>query len=287
MGMSKLIASVEILRPHLALMAGICALSSWLYLADPPIFSQGFLLFLSVFLISAGTMPLNDVIDLSADRINRPQRPLPSGRLRISEAIVLFTVTSGTGLLAAWLINGRAGMWALLIFLLAGFYNIKGKKWGLWGNIMVSASVMSTFVMGTLAADRSASPLLVYAMFLGFLISLTLETAGDLLDEAGDRKTYGSSFAIRWGVRRVKGFYGALVLLFGLLALGIPLMIEEIPKTATWIMIGPVLGYTLLSAGFLCVTKQNETNRKKGTAIILGQALLMTLSLAVIFFLPA
>lgn len=52
---------------------------------------------LAVLCFSAGTMPLNDAVDLEADLINRPSRPIPSGRISISRAIGLFAIVSALG----------------------------------------------------------------------------------------------------------------------------------------------------------------------------------------------
>src|SRR5262249_38236141 len=50
--------------------------------------------FLTASLMMAGTMILNDIHDLSADRVNNPTRPLVAGKMGLSEARVLSVMFS-------------------------------------------------------------------------------------------------------------------------------------------------------------------------------------------------
>ena len=52
-------------------------------------FLQNFLLSLTFFMIGAGFNGLNDIVDVEADRISRPERPLPSNRLKMDHAVKL------------------------------------------------------------------------------------------------------------------------------------------------------------------------------------------------------
>ncbi|MBO0889036.1 UbiA family prenyltransferase, partial [Candidatus Bathyarchaeota archaeon] len=54
-----------------------------------PSLSEAVLGFLTASLLLAGTMVLNDIQDVQIDRVNSPDRPLPSGRVGIREAYVL------------------------------------------------------------------------------------------------------------------------------------------------------------------------------------------------------
>ncbi len=70
---------------------------------------------------------LNDILDVRHDAAFRPQRPIPAGRIRLGQAIV---VTVGA-LIVAVLGGGAMGTWSLYITLVTAigllFYNATGK----------------------------------------------------------------------------------------------------------------------------------------------------------------
>lgn len=85
-------------------------------------------LILSSCCLYAGGVVLNDVFDRDLDRIERPERPIPSGRVSTPRAAVL-----GGGLLAAGVVSGAvaslaAGGIALAIALLVLLYDAWGKR---------------------------------------------------------------------------------------------------------------------------------------------------------------
>ena len=60
-------------------------------------------------LLNGGNNALNQIYDLEIDRVNKPRRPLPSGRLTIAQAWRFSAVTYGLALILAWLVapHGR------------------------------------------------------------------------------------------------------------------------------------------------------------------------------------
>ena len=54
-------------------------------------------------IMNAGSNGLNQIYDLEIDRINKPSRPLPSGRLRLGQAWGFTGLTLSVGLALAWL----------------------------------------------------------------------------------------------------------------------------------------------------------------------------------------
>jgi 4-hydroxybenzoate polyprenyltransferase len=73
----------------------------------------------------SGGIVANDIFDLDLDRVERPERPIPSGQIGLKEAIALATFLLLGGMMAAGLNNGVSGIIALLIALAALLYD----KW--------------------------------------------------------------------------------------------------------------------------------------------------------------
>ncbi|WP_089780248.1 UbiA-like protein EboC [Chitinophaga sp. YR573] len=79
-----------------------------------------------------GGVVLNDVMDAKLDKIERPERPIPSGLISGTQAIVLGSYLLLVGILAAFTVGRLTGFLALGITASALFYNKWGKhqSWG-------------------------------------------------------------------------------------------------------------------------------------------------------------
>jgi 4-hydroxybenzoate polyprenyltransferase len=85
------------------------------------------LVFSSV-LLYIGGLVLNDLFDIKVDRLERPNRPLPSGRIKKGKAILITVLLFSIGLALASLVNSTA--LGISLLLIAGIvaYNYKIKN---------------------------------------------------------------------------------------------------------------------------------------------------------------
>jgi 4-hydroxybenzoate polyprenyltransferase len=88
--------------------------------------TKNLLLCLSTAALYGGGVVFNDVFDNSIDKVERPERPIPSGLISIREGINLGSVLLLSGVVAAFLVNLISGMIAISIATAAIVYN----KWG-------------------------------------------------------------------------------------------------------------------------------------------------------------
>lgn len=214
---SKLRAVIQLFRPELPLSAGVCVLVGELLAlgAFPPFPALG-LGFVCGFLLSASALITNDYFDLEVDRINAPQRPLPSGLLTPLEVMALGILTGLLGLAAAWAISSLALGVSLVVWVMGFMYNWKLKAAGLWGNLIVSTSVAFTFILGAIAVGQTGNAMVWVFAFIAFFIDLGEEIAGDAMDAEGDRKRGSKSIAIVQGKQTALCISGSL---FGLAVL--------------------------------------------------------------------
>ncbi len=79
-----------------------------------------------------GGVVFNDVFDASLDKIERPERPIPSGLITKTQAVILGSYLFLLGILAAFTVGRAAGYIALAIMASALIYNKWGKhlSWG-------------------------------------------------------------------------------------------------------------------------------------------------------------
>ena len=189
-----------------ALSVGIGALTA----AQAPAWSALLLAALSAALINGAGNAFNDLMDIDIDRINRPLRPLPAGRLSPSAArrqSLLLALAGGA--LAFWL-SPWHGLIALAVAVLLVFYSVSLKNSLLWGNVLVAFVGAIAFPYGALAAGdigRSWIP----ALF-AFLFHLGREIVKDIEDVAGDQIRGERTLPLAWG-RTQAGVLAAFVYL--------------------------------------------------------------------------
>lgn len=213
-------AMLRLIRPELPAAAGICVVVGQAIalgaLPPLPVLGMGFLLGL---FLSSSAMVFNDYFDLEVDRVNAPERPLPSGLLAPAE-VIAFGLASALVALALALGFNPAAFWLSLAAWGLGFlYNWKLKAAGLWGNLIVSANVGLTFVMGGVSVGRASSLMLWTFALMAFVFDLAEEIAGDAMDMEGDRKRASQSLAILYGRQAALRISGLLLALMVALTL--------------------------------------------------------------------
>jgi geranylgeranylglycerol-phosphate geranylgeranyltransferase len=224
----KIKGSILILRPELPLAAGLCVvIGAALGLGEFPPANIAFLAFVLGFFLSSSALIFNDYFDLEVDRINAPQRPLPSGLLSTMDVVALGVFTAMIGLGAAWILSPAVFGLSLLTWLVGYLYNWKLKTAGIWGNLMVSLSVAMTFLVGAASVGQANSLLVWVFASIAFSFNLGEEIAADAMDMEGDRQRGSKSLAI------LKGKQSALListLLFGLVIVLslLPILLGEV-----------------------------------------------------------
>ncbi len=124
-------------------------------------------------LIYAAGLILNDCFDLDVDRRNRPNRPLPTGRIKRSTAAMAGAVllTGGTGI--AFIANPVTGLTAIGLAAMVILYNGPLKRSGPVGALAMGLCRGLSFLLGvTATAGTAAAPLpLAAASFLTLYIA--------------------------------------------------------------------------------------------------------------------
>jgi geranylgeranylglycerol-phosphate geranylgeranyltransferase len=220
---AKIIGLIRLFRPELPFAAGVTVLvGEMVALGGLPSLSQALLGFTCVFLLSASALILNDVFDLEVDRVNAPERAIPSGTVTVGEAVGLSVPVTLGGLAAALAIGPSALVFTVFIWVIGFLYNWKFKRSGLLGNLMVATSVGACFILGGMAVGGLTNRLVWFMALGAFLIDLAEEIAGDAMDMEGDRLLGSRSLALRFGrmaALRVSAGLFALLFVLSLLPL--------------------------------------------------------------------
>lgn len=143
--------------------------------------------YMTYFFVAAGGNVVNDIYDIEVDKINRPHRALPSGRMTVNQAWVYVGVLSALGVLFAWL-NGTFGTLIVVFFESAGYtYAAKVKALGIAGNLMVAFSFAFGVIYGSfIYAERVEAYSIPVPSLLFFITAFMILQARETIKGAED-----------------------------------------------------------------------------------------------------
>jgi len=151
-------------------------------------YSPLYLALLLVFLITGAGNVINDYFDVESDKINKPKRPLPSGRASRRGALVFSISLFSIGIIIAGFINWPAFVIAVVNSVLLIFYSSHLQNKVLLGNLAVGYLTGSTFLFGGVAMNNMVLP--IWLAMLSGLATVSREIIKDLEDIEGDGKGF-------------------------------------------------------------------------------------------------
>ncbi|TLZ94227.1 MAG: hypothetical protein E6J95_04545 [Methanobacteriota archaeon] len=166
---------------------------------------------------TAGGNALNDLYDRETDRVNHPDRPLPSGSVTLREARAFTAAAFVVTAVLAALVNVFAFAVVILNIALMVLYEAALKAQGAPGNLVIAYLVGSLFLFAGVSVFRSSTAPLVRTSLLAALAFFTTvgrEITKDIQDVRGDvdRRTLPRRIGIR-----PAGWAAALSFLVGVL----------------------------------------------------------------------
>jgi geranylgeranylglycerol-phosphate geranylgeranyltransferase len=156
--------------------------------------------FVTAFALTAASMVINDFYDKEIDAINEPNRPIPRGDVSPKEALFFALILSIIGLVSAFGTNTPSLLLAAMAWIISITYITKGKRTGLPGNFLVSATVVIPFVYGGLALGQIETWTLLFVAIV-FLSNTGREVTKGIVDIEGDRSHNIKTIAVRYGER--------------------------------------------------------------------------------------
>lgn len=190
------------LRPLNCLMGSIASVIGGFVSA--PLLSSSliyplFLASIAVFLIIGGGNSINDYFDVEIDKINRPNRPVPSGALTQLWILIYSAMLLSVGVVLSGAINFTCFAIAMINSVLLILYGWKFKRSALIGNVLIGYLTGSTFLFGGAAASAYFIPSI---LFLSAMFAITSrEVIKDVEDIRGDLQVGASTLPIKCGIR--------------------------------------------------------------------------------------
>lgn len=269
-------AFLEIIRPNICLLSLIALAAGSLISGSFALYDKMLFASVAVFFICASGNIINDYFDRGIDAVNRPGRPIPSGRLSPKKALFMFSICSLIGIASSFFVSQAFLVLAMINFAVLILYASFAKKALILGNMFVSYLSVSCLLSAGLISPSgtissaflllASSPLMLIAA-ISFLGSMGREILKDIEDVKGDSGFGSKTLPIVFGgglSRKVADCF--ILLASGLLS--IPFL---------W---GIFNGYYLVGAvpafvfGLMALAEKNISKSQKNAKIAMFLALL-------------
>ncbi len=153
---------------------------------------------------NAGTNALNQIYDLEIDRINKPQRPLVTGKLTLNQVWRISILTYSTSLIFAFLLSVETFIVIFVATMITLVYSIppfRIKRWGVLANLAIATSRgLLLTLSGWTVTNTFLRPDPWYIGMVLTLFLLGAATTKDFTDMEGDAAFGCKTLPIRLGV---------------------------------------------------------------------------------------
>lgn len=194
---------IEILRPGNAVMGAITIIL--VCIIDRSFGIPAILAMLAVFFETAAGNVINDYFDYKIDLINKPERPIPSGRISPKSGRNYGYLQFALGTLCGFLISYLTNNWipfAIVLFadVVLYLYAYKLKSTPLIGNLTVGFMTGFGFVFGGFTLNNpSIITTSIYLGFFALVMTTARELVKDIEDIEGDKAEGAKTLPILYG----------------------------------------------------------------------------------------
>ena len=196
--MRSIIAHLHLMRPANVItaiadiLAGFAISGAGLQLFLSPIdeaslfYSLLWLILATVGLYGGGIM-FNDVFDAELDKIERPERPIPSGKASVVSASIVAVILLIIGILASWQVSALSGIIAIVVALLAVLYNAWGKHQTIFGPVNMGLCRGGNLLLGVSVVPVALQGLWFIALIpVIYIAAITMISKGEV--HGGNKK---------------------------------------------------------------------------------------------------
>jgi geranylgeranylglycerol-phosphate geranylgeranyltransferase len=255
-GSERICAFSELFRLPVSIVAALAGCAT-VYALNWALPLQPYLLTAIILVcMTSAACAINDYWDLDKDRIDHPNRPLPSGRLSLSHAWWSAVVLFACALIAAIPLGLYPfGLVAVSIPLLWNYSHLL-KYSGIVGNVLVAAIIAELIFLGSLVAHKPFA--MLYPVGFLFCYAGARELIWDIHDAEGDRISKIVTVANQWGERTAFRIVWGLI---SALLVSIPVALFGLPM-AHPLLFALFSGVMLLSFGTTLIPYQQQRSER-------------------------
>lgn len=207
---------IEILRPGNAMMGAIAIIL--VAIIDKSFNIPIVLAMLAVFFETAAGNVINDYFDYNIDLINKPERPIPSGRISLKAGRNYGYLLFLLGTVCGFVISVLTDNWipfgiVLLADVVLYLYAYKLKSTPLIGNLTVGFMTGFGFVFGGFCLNNpTIITTSIYLGFFAFVMTTARELIKDIEDMEGDKSEGAKTLPILYGEKITAALAFALII---------------------------------------------------------------------------
>lgn len=206
-----------------------------------------------------GGIVFNDVFDADLDRVERPERPIPSGQASVTSAGIMGSILLLIGIASAYQVSVLSGVIALIIAALAVMYDAWGKHQSIFGPVNMGLCRGGNLLLGVSAVPAAVHELWFLALIpVVYIAAITMISRGEV--HGKNKKALVSGSAM----------YGIII---------IALFVIALTETTAWWQILPfVLLFAYLIFPPLVKAIKNQEPQLIGKAVKAGVLSLIVLN---------
>ena len=157
---------------------------------------------ITAFTLTGAAMAVNDYYDFDIDKINEPNRPIPSGQVSLKTSLVTTAVLTLIGLSSAFVISLFCLLFATVAWIIMVTYTTIGKRAGFPGNLLVSACVAAPFLFGSIVATNTITINILLFASMAFLSNTGREITKGIVDIEGDSQHKIKTLVVVFGRKK-------------------------------------------------------------------------------------
>ena len=210
---------------------GNCLIAFFSILATSFFVSQSFILRIPVFLgalaalfIMGGGNSLNDYFDYRIDKLNKPNRPIPSGLITRRRALLFSICLFCTGIFLGLFLNIFALSIVFINTSLLILYARYSKTMSFAANALIALMTSSVFIYAAAILNTLNTNIIVLASS-AFFVMTAREILKDIEDIHGDIQSGASTLPVKLGIRRARTL-SSLFILPAVLLIFVPVVLD-------------------------------------------------------------
>ena len=215
---TKVGAHIESWRPYTVIWCGLVSLvGACLTFNGFPPREVAVLVFIIPMMGWIAGLYLSDYLDRELDRIQKPHRPIPSGRITPKEALSAGFLFAFIGFLLTFLLTVYNILLVFVVALLVFGYARLSKARGLLGNLNRGIVIVAAYFFGVFATGYSLLEIPISIWILApmfFIHDTNSNLVGAIRDIQGDQKGGYQTFPVKYGIPSSILFSLALVIFY-------------------------------------------------------------------------
>jgi len=251
---------------------GNCLIGFFSILVTSFFVSQSFVFNAPVFLgalaalfIMGGGNSLNDYFDYRIDKLNKPERPIPSGVIKRQSALIFSICLFLGGIFLGLFLNVFALSIVLINTILLIVYARYSKTMSFAANVLIALMTSSVFIYSATILHILDTNIIVLASS-AFFVMTAREILKDIEDIQGDIQSGASTLPIKLGIRLARTI-SSLFILPAILLIFVPYVFSTMDE----LYLGLILcATTALVVSFFLQAKQSQKIIKLAAIIVLA-----------------